>query len=65
LKSYWRSVLFGVVVVLAMRLTSYLFPYGRIASLFGRSTGHLVALLAFNAVIVLAVIPIIWKLFKS
>jgi hypothetical protein len=57
--------LFGVVVVLAMRLTSYLFPYGRIASLFGRSTGHLVALLAFNAVIVLAVIPIIWKLFKS
>ena len=58
-------MIFGVVIVLAMRLTSYLFPYGRVASLFGRNAGHLMAMVAFNGVIVLAVIPIVWKLFKS
>lgn len=56
---------FGVVVVLAIRLTSYVFPYGKVAGLIGKSGGHLLATVAFNAVIMLAVIPIIWKLFKS
>lgn len=64
MKSYWRSVLFGVVVLVAIKAVRWLLPWGKLASLFGRSGGHVVSLV-FNLVIVLAVFPILWKLFRS
>ena len=64
MKSYWRSVVFGVVVLVAIRLVRFLLPWGRLASPFGRNGGHVVWL-AFKLVIVLVVIPALWKLFRS
>jgi hypothetical protein len=63
--TYWRSVMFGVVLVGAIWLTNYFFPYRAVNDLLGHRFGHSTVSLLVDAVLIFAVIPVMLKLFKS
>ena len=57
--------MFGVVLVAAIWLTNYFFPYRAVSDLFGHRFGHTAVRLVIDAVLIFAVIPLMLKLFKS
>lgn len=57
--------MFGVVLIVAIRLTNYFFPHRAFEDLMGRSFGHTAVGLLIDAVLIFAVFPMMLKLFNS